>query len=48
MLKVLGNGLAWLREWRAENERAHRNAKAGPCCSDPRAVYAARSKPKGK
>jgi hypothetical protein len=28
--------------WRAQNERAHRNAKAGPCCCDPRQIYAAR------
>ena len=48
MLKILKDWLAWLSEWRAENERAHRNAKAGPCCSDPRAIYAARNKTKGK
>ncbi|MBL8437142.1 MAG: hypothetical protein JNM61_02985 [Zoogloeaceae bacterium] len=42
MIKMLKDWLAWLRAWRVENERAHRNAKAGPCCSDPREIYAAR------
>jgi hypothetical protein len=47
MLNTLRNWLAWLRDWRATNERAHQNARPAPCCSDPRGVYAARHKSKG-
>ncbi len=42
MLERLKTLLARLRAWMAENERAHRNAKAGPCCSAPDQIYAAR------
>jgi len=44
MIERLRNLLARLRAWMAENERAHRNAKAGPCCSAPAEVYATRAK----
>lgn len=47
MMKMRKDRLAWLRAWRVEGERAHRNAKAGPCCSDPREFHAARRVTKG-
>jgi len=43
MLERLTALLAQLRAWMAENERAHRNARVGPCCSSPDQIYAARS-----
>jgi len=42
MLNSLKVMLAHLRAWMAENERAHREAKSGACCSAPALVYAAR------
>jgi len=44
MMKTLRNLLARLRAWMAENERAHRDAKASPCCGAPAQVYAARAR----
>lgn len=41
MMKMLKDWMARLRAWRAEIERAHRNANAGACCSNPREIYAA-------
>jgi hypothetical protein len=32
----------------AENERAHQNAKASPCCSSPDAIHAANQATKGR
>lgn len=42
MLESLKTLLRRLRAWMAQNERAHRNAKPGGCCSSPSAIYAAR------
>ncbi|HJV26781.1 MAG TPA: hypothetical protein VJ673_13925 [Aromatoleum sp.] len=47
MLDKVKDCLRRLRAWMAENERLHRNAKPGACCSSPSSVYAARSRPKG-
>jgi len=44
MIETLKNLLARLRAWMADNERAHRNAKAGPCCSAPAEIYAAQAR----
>lgn len=43
MIQWLKRMLTALRAWMAENERAHREAKSGPCCSAPAEVYAARA-----
>lgn len=48
MFQQLQNLRARLRAWMAENERAHRKAKVGPCCSAPAGIYAAQHRPKGK
>lgn len=47
MIDGLKRLLQRLRAWMAENERAHRNAKGGPCCSSPSSIYAARKRDGG-
>ncbi len=41
MFATLKRYLAQFRKWMAENERAHKNAKASACCSSPDAIHAA-------
>lgn len=48
MKEALKNLLARLRAWMAQNGRDHRSAEAGPCCSAPSRVYAARHSTDGK
>jgi hypothetical protein len=45
MIETLKNLLARLRAWMAENERAHREANAGPCCSAPAGIHGAQARP---